>query len=48
MATGTTTVDFGTGKTDVSVAIALVHHKKARYNAAIQQQRDEEDLLLMF
>jgi hypothetical protein len=35
-------------KEDVSVAIALVHHKKAKYNAAEQQRKDEEELMLMF
>jgi hypothetical protein len=35
-------------KEDVSTAIALVHHKKAKYNAVVQQRKDEEELLLMF
>jgi len=33
---------------DVSTAIALVRHRKAKYNAAEQQRKDEEELLLMF
>lgn len=35
-------------KEDVSTAIALVHHRKAKYNAAVQQRKDEEELMLMF